>query len=523
MIRRARAGNTNPVLSTWDRKTNSWTSGAEQERKTAAALKSNSLSNGNITTETTEKPQNGNDANSSKSDDESGAEDSSNEYAKSADEDEFDGDETAPFKTSSKRRKVTSRHQGPDDTRTFEVMRWVPLAPSQADKVPERNYLAQRRPGMPALYAPDYAHAMFGQYHSSATVTGTSGYDIGEGGGLNNASGVLAAGTTNDAGTATPRKNIPPRRKKKKLGGPGRKKANPNVNGVAGDGTQQQNVEGGVGGGQQGGQQGGDGAMEGVLGEDGQPIVSNGNVGDGTADQDDGDNDESGSEAEGSEEGEIDEGGEVTTSAEVGGQDVVVQEGLPEQEQEQEQPLPTVTVIESIGTAPVNINITSPEIESTPAVVPDLAPEPTDATIDVATDVPPTNDAMDTTTEPVPTPHPTTEPLGPEPPITTEAAPETEAEVIPPTQTPPPQPPTLSTSPPPISIPIPIPIPISAAAPIDAPTASPPPPLIASITTAPPEPTINTEAEKSKDKEDGEVDFLGVMDAAIDREVSEGA
>lgn len=308
MIRMARAGNTNPTLSTFDRKTNTWISGAEQERK-AAALKIQSL---NIV-DPTEKPQNGNDADSSKSGDESGAEDSSNEFNKSADEDEFDGDETTPFKPSSKRRKVASRHQGSDDTRIIEVTRWIPLPPSQADKAQDKIYLAPRRPGMPALYSPENSQRLFGRYHSSASLTGTSGYDLGEGGGLSNASGVLASGSTNDPGTATPRKNIPPRRKKKKLGGPGRKKANPNPD-AADHASNQQNA--GIGG---AGQGVGADAMEGVTGSDGQTMNASGittrNPGyDGGNDdsmaQDDGDNDnDSGSEAEGSEEGEIDESG----------------------------------------------------------------------------------------------------------------------------------------------------------------------------------------------------------------------
>lgn len=315
LIRKKRAGNTNPTLSTYDRKINSWISGAEQDRKAAAAKK---LSDLNIT-DSTEKPRNGNDAESSKSGDDSGAEDSSNEYNKSADEDEFDGDETTPFKASAKRRKVTSRHHGSDNTRSFDVTKWMPLPPSSVDKSQDRTCLAPRRLGMPPLYTnPEYAMKIFGKYHSSSFLTNTSSYDLGEGGGLNNASGVLAAGTTTDTGVTTPRKNVPPRRKKKKLGGPGRKKANPTPVPSDANGVQVSAAAGTAG------QGAGTDAMEGVAGDDGQGVDTSGNTTrnpdydgaqDDAAAHDDENDNESGSEAEGSEEGEIDESGGVASGS----------------------------------------------------------------------------------------------------------------------------------------------------------------------------------------------------------------
>lgn len=394
MIRRARAGNTNPTISTYDRKAQSWISGADQERK-AAAAKVNLVNN---TTDLTEKPRNGNnhhnngDADSSKSGDDSGAEDSSNEYPKSADEDEFDGDETTPFKPSSsnKRRKVASRHNGgQDDTRTFEIRKWMPIPPTQTTV--DRTFLAPRRPGMPALYNnPEYAQKIFGQYHSSASLTGTSGYDLGEGGGLSNASGVLSAGTNNDTGVATPRKNIPPRRKKKKLGGPGRKKANPNpvvgdengsqisaANGVAGQGV-------GIG----------DGAMEGVTGDgaDDENVNTSGNATrnpgyDGTQDDaaahdDDNDNDnESGSEAEGSEEGEIDETSGTGIASGSGSAHATENPPTIEVTAAPETVLAPVAAPEPTPIASVHTEVTVP---STSAVFTDTEPKPIDEAQDVA-------------------------------------------------------------------------------------------------------------------------------------------
>jgi len=305
MIRRARAGNTNAKLSVWDRKNDTWMSAAEAGKK-ATPLKSVHLNNIEDSNDPNSKPPTGDDADSSKSAEDS-ENDSSNESNKSAEE-EDDIEDNTPFKpsTSSKRRKLASRLHGPDETRLIEIKRWVQLPPQVAEKQPEPSFLAQRRPGMPPLYQPEYAHRMFGQYHSSSTFTSATGYDLGEGGGLNNASGVMAASTgdgTAVTGTATPtRKNIPPRRKKKKLGGPGRRPKNATVTAMpqtdgANDGTAAGNVTGiAIDAGS---------AMEGIQATDNQTTTSSLKAEEANLD----DNAESGSEAEGSEEGEIDESG----------------------------------------------------------------------------------------------------------------------------------------------------------------------------------------------------------------------
>lgn len=329
MIRRARAGNTNAKLSVWDRKNHVWMSASEAGKR-ATPLKSLHLNN--LESNGNSKMTNG-DADSTKSDNEE-SEDSSNDSSKSGDED--DEDEGAPFKTSAtKRRKLASRMNEPDDTRTIEVRKWVQLPPTVAEKAPERTFLAPRRLGMPPLYTPDYAQKLFGQYHSSVTLSGATGYDLGEGGGLNNASGVLAAGTANaTAGTATPpRKNIPPRRKKKKLGGPGRKKANPNPEPVAQAMADPASAQAGVVGENQSGAE----DPAGAAGAQGQTATNE--AADANADNEvgaDGDDNESGSEAEGSEEGEIDESGGANAAHEKESQE----------EQRQEEPPVAVTAPE---------------------------------------------------------------------------------------------------------------------------------------------------------------------------------
>ena len=112
------------------------------------------------------------------------------------------------------------------EERTIEVKKWVQVPLDKADKMPEPKYLADRRPGMGSLYTPAYLKSVTAY---GAPVDGVSGqaatFDLGDGGGLGNAmggAGVVASGE------ATPvRRNMPPKRKKKKLGGPGRRKAVP--------------------------------------------------------------------------------------------------------------------------------------------------------------------------------------------------------------------------------------------------------------------------------------------------------
>ena len=290
-------------------------SAAEAEKK-ATPLKSLHLNNLEISGDANGKAANGDSGDSPRSNDDS-VDEASDQSDKSADEDEDDDADAdaAPFKLSnmsSKRRKLASR-LNPDEPRTIEIRKWVQLPANIAERTPERSFLAPRRPGMPALYQPDYATKLFGQFHSSSTIGGATGYDLGEGGGLANAGAVVGAGP--EMGTATPpRKNIPPRRKKKKLGGPGRKKAvrleeQPSAQ-VAGGGTAVMTTSAE-------GVPVDSGAMEGVKTEAGDAAGTVKEDGEG-AEGDDNDNDnDSGSEAEGSEEGEIDEGGNADIGQEL--------------------------------------------------------------------------------------------------------------------------------------------------------------------------------------------------------------
>lgn len=368
MIRRARAGNTNAKLSVWDRKNNCWMSAAEAEKK-ATPLKSLHLNNLDASADTNGKLANG-DADSPKSVEDSDAADSSNESNKSADEDEEDADEGAPFKTSStKRRKLANRLNGPDETRLIEVKKWVQLPSTVADRTPDRSFLAARRPGMPPLYNPEYAYKVFGQYSSSSAIGGTAGYDLGEGGGLSSATAAIGGGA--DAGANAPaRKNIPPRRKKKKLGGPGRKPKNWQAQQVAQvDGAADAKAPATVAG---AGQAVDGGAMEGVQAdgavgaEAAAKPEANGGEGE--------DNNESESEAEGSEEGEIDETGGVEKPEEA--------KEVPAVPTSQQVPAPTSgaetgdTNMATLGTAATagmdeaSVPATTTAETSTPAVVP---------------------------------------------------------------------------------------------------------------------------------------------------------
>lgn len=107
--------------------------------------------------------------------------------------------------------------------RTFEVKKWVQVPMDKADKMPEPKYLADRRTGMPNYYNQSaqgaWAHAQ--GYGGAADGGAGPGYDLGDGTGLGNALG----GPGPNAGGDTPvRRNMPPRPKPKKKGGPGRKK-----------------------------------------------------------------------------------------------------------------------------------------------------------------------------------------------------------------------------------------------------------------------------------------------------------
>ena len=244
MIRRARTGNTKVKLSVWDRKDTCWISANEAEKRNTP-LKSLHLNN---------LPD--------EKDDDASAKSEESEESEEDDEDGEEGDGDVVRK-----RKA----RGVPDERLIEVKKWVVMAPGVAEKIPERSFLAKRREGMPALYAQEYARKVFGRYHSSSVISGSSGYE-------QEIANVVVE---------TPRKNVPPRRKKKKLGGPGRKKANPVVVQQS-DGVVEMEVE----------------AKEVKV---------------------EGEGEESGSEGEGSEEGEIDESGKekdvvVQTVAEVLGE-----------------------------------------------------------------------------------------------------------------------------------------------------------------------------------------------------------
>ncbi|KIW52458.1 hypothetical protein, variant [Exophiala xenobiotica] len=120
-----------------------------------------------------------------------------------------------------KRRKTGASTEG----RFFEIKKWVPIPQAIAEKMSEPKYLADRRPGMQSLYGGAYkATNGYGTLGPMpAAGAGSTGYDLGDGAGLGNASGLTSAAP------ATPvRRNMPPIRKsKKRKGGPGRRKAVP--------------------------------------------------------------------------------------------------------------------------------------------------------------------------------------------------------------------------------------------------------------------------------------------------------
>lgn len=167
--------------------------------------------------------QEGEDVEMTKSDDDSDMHRSDEEDADKSDASGSDPDQDeSPFKPSLKRRKQNHLVDSPEEVRTIDVKKWTLLPATIADTHPERSFLAPRRPGMPPLYRSELTSKLFSQYDTTNhhIHAGVAGYDLGEGGGLANASAV-----TSVAPQATPsRRNAPPRRKKKKLGGPGRRK-----------------------------------------------------------------------------------------------------------------------------------------------------------------------------------------------------------------------------------------------------------------------------------------------------------
>ena len=202
LIRRARQGNRDAKHSVWDRKTNEW---VKWEKAKAMGLVGNVMKSRHL---------NNVDADTGENEEDEADEDDE-------DEEMIDGPNPG---AAAKKRKITSRILGED--RTFEVRKWVAVPADKADKMTEPKYLADRRPGMPSLYTNAAVLKQASGYGAPVTaVNEYSGFDLGDGSGLGNAMGGAAAAAP---GEATPvRKNMPPKRKKKKLGGPGRRKAVP--------------------------------------------------------------------------------------------------------------------------------------------------------------------------------------------------------------------------------------------------------------------------------------------------------
>ena len=262
LLRRARQGDRDAKPSVWDRKTQEWVPAAKAKSRGLGVdvLKSRHLMNVDL---------------------EAGQDDADDD-----DEEEGSGDEDfgmTGFTTNgpTKKRKLAT---GPEE-RIIEVKKWVQVPMDKADKMVEPKYLADRRPGMGSIYTPAYLKSVTA-YGAGIEAVGTqaAAFDLGDGGGLGNALGGNAVAAS---GEATPvRKNMPPKRKKKKLGGPGRRKAVP-VEAVAAAGEA---ADGEV--------KDGESAVKAADGEEGVKK-------EGEDEGDEGSGDES--EGEGSEEGEVNE------------------------------------------------------------------------------------------------------------------------------------------------------------------------------------------------------------------------
>ena len=189
--------------------------------------------------------------------------------------------------------------------RVFSMRKWAQVPPAVADRRPEPKYLADRRPGMRSLYGLQAA-ALNPALNVASTDMTTAGLDLGDGSGLGNATGVLAAGAEMAPMAVTPQKRMPPKRKKK--GGPGRKKAN------LGPGTQAPDGSTGITA------DGAHGEGDASQGLDGDAVKTEGDT-----NMDDAHDDGSGSEEEGSEEGEIEEPHAAEVDAEMKTEEPVVQ------------------------------------------------------------------------------------------------------------------------------------------------------------------------------------------------------
>ncbi|KAK5053727.1 hypothetical protein LTR84_001688 [Exophiala bonariae] len=186
LIQRARTGNTNPERSEWDRKNQKWIPGIEKEKAKARAKAEATTSNLG---------------------DQDGTEN-----------EDLDDEENV----SGKRRKTDAGPQG----RSFEYKKWTKVPQAIAEQRTETKYLADRRPGMPSLYGGAYkATNGFGSLGINPNAgSGAIGFEFGDANGLGNTSGVLGSAAAVPEPVPV-RKNPPPRRKKK--GGPGRKKKEP--------------------------------------------------------------------------------------------------------------------------------------------------------------------------------------------------------------------------------------------------------------------------------------------------------
>ena len=277
LLRRARQGDLDAKPSVWDKKKQEWVRADKAKSRGLGTdvLKSRHLMNVDL------------DQDADDVDDDEDAEDSGDEELGIS---AIATNGAAAAAAAGKKRKLATGLE----ERTIEVKKWVQVPLDKADKMPEPKYLADRRPGMGSLYTPAYLKSVTAYGTGVDAGVAAAGYDLGDGGGLGNAIGSAApgAGGVGVGGEITPRKNMPPKRKKKKLGGPGRRKAVP-VEAVVAAG------EGGVGGVK---------AEDGKVGGEAEGEVKKEGEGEGEEGGEEGE-DGSGeeSEGEGSEEGEVNE------------------------------------------------------------------------------------------------------------------------------------------------------------------------------------------------------------------------
>ncbi|RMZ75578.1 hypothetical protein DV737_g5221, partial [Chaetothyriales sp. CBS 132003] len=112
------------------------------------------------------------------------------------------------------KRKVEANVSAQSEERTFEVRRWVAVPVDKADKMSDPKYLADTRLGMSSIYTNVEVLKQASGYGAPiTTVNEYSRFDLGDGSGLGSALGGGPAAP----GEVTPaRRNMPPKRKKKK-------------------------------------------------------------------------------------------------------------------------------------------------------------------------------------------------------------------------------------------------------------------------------------------------------------------